>query len=100
MQRTIIYLRFVIFTLAVVLVAACSDSTQTAPTATSEMLPAEVQAEDTPAPVEVATQTPASEEESNAQVLPTPKQGLAATDPTTIDLASGKPMLVEFFAFW
>ncbi|HEY4665685.1 MAG TPA: hypothetical protein VIH26_00145 [Anaerolineales bacterium] len=25
---------------------------------------------------------------------------LAATDPATVNLASGKPTLVEFFAFW
>jgi hypothetical protein len=25
---------------------------------------------------------------------------LEATDPTTVSLASGRPMLVEFFAFW
>jgi len=25
---------------------------------------------------------------------------LEATDPATVDLASGSPLLVEFFAFW
>jgi hypothetical protein len=29
-----------------------------------------------------------------------PKEELQATDPTTVSLASGKPTLVEFFAFW
>jgi hypothetical protein len=28
------------------------------------------------------------------------KTGLVATDPGTVQLASGKPQLVEFFAFW
>jgi len=31
---------------------------------------------------------------------PTIRTELAATDPTTVNLASGKPTLVEFFAFW
>jgi hypothetical protein len=29
-----------------------------------------------------------------------PKTGLEATDPATVDLASGDIQLVEFFAFW
>jgi hypothetical protein len=29
-----------------------------------------------------------------------PRQGLAATDPSTVVLASGEPQIVEFFAFW
>jgi hypothetical protein len=36
-------------------------------------------------------------------VAPTPKPvkaELEATDPTTVQLAAGKPHLVEFFAFW
>jgi hypothetical protein len=32
--------------------------------------------------------------------LPTVKTELKASDPTTVSLASGKPQLVEFFAFW
>lgn len=31
---------------------------------------------------------------------PTPKQALEATDPTTVQLASGQVQLIEFFAFW
>lgn len=31
---------------------------------------------------------------------PTIRTELAATDPATVNLASGKPSLVEFFAFW
>ncbi len=30
----------------------------------------------------------------------TVRTALAATDPSTVNLASGKPTLVEFFAFW
>ncbi len=60
-----------------------------------------------PEPVQEATaQTPptGAPEESEAQA-PTSdpiavRQGLAATDPATVDLASGSPTFVEFFAFW
>jgi hypothetical protein len=31
---------------------------------------------------------------------PTARTGLEASDPTSVDLASGTPTLVEFFAFW
>ena len=33
-------------------------------------------------------------------LVPTPREGLEATDPSTVVLASSKPTLVEFFAFW
>ena len=29
-----------------------------------------------------------------------PREGLEATDPSTVVLASGQPQIVEFFAFW
>lgn len=31
---------------------------------------------------------------------PTARPGLEATDPETVNLTSGKPTLLEFFAFW
>jgi hypothetical protein len=31
---------------------------------------------------------------------PSPKSNLAATDPSSVELSSGSPQLVEFFAFW
>jgi hypothetical protein len=31
---------------------------------------------------------------------PTARAGLEASDPTTVNLTSGRPALVEFFAFW
>jgi len=38
---------------------------------------------------------------SPVEAAPPPlKIGLEATDPSTVVLASGKPQLVEFFAFW
>ncbi|HWQ84310.1 MAG TPA: hypothetical protein VN363_07075 [Anaerolineales bacterium] len=45
------------------------------------------------APTQVFTATPPS---SRKEV----KAGLEATDPTTVQLASGEVQLVEFFAFW
>ena len=63
--------------------------------------------------VEEPTQEPTSVRESpekptidSAQptviepLVPTPREGLEATDPSTVVLAAGKPTLVEFFAFW
>ena len=35
-----------------------------------------------------------------ADVRPTPRPELSATEPSTVNLASGKPVLLEFFAFW
>lgn len=35
-----------------------------------------------------------------AAATPTLRVGLQATDPGTVQLASGGPTLVEFFAFW
>lgn len=38
---------------------------------------------------------------SPVEVVPPPvKTALVATDPATVDLATGKPQLLEFFAFW
>ncbi|MGD8633869.1 MAG: hypothetical protein PVF85_09890 [Anaerolineales bacterium] len=76
-----------------VFVGACSSAPEAAPTPTAEPVPTQAQATQTPVP------TP-SEEEVLTDAKPTPKQGLVATDPTTVDLASGGPKLVEFFAFW
>lgn len=82
--------------------AACSPAPESAPTATPLSAPAEEQAAATqvPTPTEEAAQALEPDEEAQEAVRPTPKQGLVATDPTTVDLASGGPKLVEFFAFW
>jgi hypothetical protein len=32
--------------------------------------------------------------------IPEVKEGLVATDPKSVQLASGSPQLIEFFAFW
>jgi len=43
---------------------------------------------------------PAPPESAPTDVKPTPRPELSATEPSTVNLASGKPVLLEFFAFW
>ena len=43
---------------------------------------------------------PTQSEVVEDQVVATPKSGLESTDPSTVNLASGKIQLVEIFAFW
>ena len=38
--------------------------------------------------------------EPSQEAVPTAREGLEATDPSAVVFASGKPTLVEFFAFW
>lgn len=38
--------------------------------------------------------------EDNPPTQPAVKTGLTATDPGSVQLASGSPQLIEFFAFW
>ncbi len=47
-----------------------------------------------------AAPTPVSPESGPADVKPTPRPELIATDPSTVNLASGSPQVLEFFAFW
>jgi len=47
-----------------------------------------------------ADPTPIPPESAPADVKPTPRSELSATDPSTVTLASGGPQVVEFFAFW
>jgi hypothetical protein len=54
----------------------------------------------TPAPEVLGTLPPATEESVSPVPTPTLRSGQEATDPTTVNLASGKPALVKFFAFW
>lgn len=64
------------------------------PTKTSTVvLPAPTPTDALPSATAMATY-PATE------ALPTPRSGLEATDPATVEIASGQLQLVEFFAFW
>lgn len=90
------------------LLAACAPTvvapTAVAPTA-APALPTKSNA-----PVAAPTSAPAAVEPTvevkpteTAEAAPTPhavKAELEATDPSTVQLAAGKPQLVEFFAFW
>lgn len=94
--------------LTVTLLAACTPSAiAPPPTETiSEEAPAEVVQE---TQQEVEPTTPPAE--TLAEITPTPAaeplpmptsrgDSLVATDPKTVNLVSGGPQLVEFFAFW
>jgi len=72
-----------IFLLAALVTSACASGAS-AP-AETQVLP---QPNPQPAPVETAA------------VAPNGKGEFEATDPTTVNLALGKPQFVEFFAFW
>ncbi len=80
------------------LAAACQSAPQ--PTAA----PAQPAAEATALPVEIAAPAPSSEPVAPVEQEPAlpvaVREGLAATDPATVNLANGTPKLVEFFAFW
>ncbi|UCF62089.1 MAG: hypothetical protein JSV37_05195 [Anaerolineaceae bacterium] len=97
-------MRFVaiIFLITPILLTACKgDRTATESTPlmveepTQEPI-SQIESPEVPAPAFAAT----PETEASPDVDPTPRQGLEATDPSTVLLASGKPTLVEFFAFW
>lgn len=47
-----------------------------------------------------AGEMPEAQEAEQPPVQATPRGELEATDPNTVVLASGKPVLLEFFAFW
>ncbi|HLE50649.1 MAG TPA: hypothetical protein VI755_01210 [Anaerolineales bacterium] len=106
-------LLFIIILLGAGLLAACSQSAPNTQTdALAELSsPTQTQSGDLPtATVEgypapesqalAATYTPFPYPEPGAGDPPPVKEGLEASDPATVQLASGKPQLVEFFAFW
>jgi hypothetical protein len=89
------------------LLAACTGATQ--PVESDLFVDAPPQqeegAEGTPAgnmevPEGKAAPTSISTESATADVQPTPRPELIATDPSTVNLASGSPQVLEFFAFW
>ena len=84
--------------LAAALLAACGPAAEIpVPTATLPAPSAPAVATEPPAPIATeAPQTIATE----APVFVSRGPNLEASDPTTVNLASGTPTLVEFFAFW
>jgi hypothetical protein len=90
----------IVGTLALV-AAAC----QSAPPSVVQVdLPAQPATEAPIFPQESEAQAPTSEPIAPVEQEPAPpvevRQGLAATNPATVNLANGTPTLVEFFAFW
>jgi len=83
------------------LAAACQSAPQ--PTAQVAAL-AQSAVEATAIPIETAAPASNSEPVAPVEQEPAPpvtvREGLAATDPATVNLANGTPTLVEFFAFW
>lgn len=83
----------------VMALAACGPQTQTGSGAGDTVSPTETTgstAMRTPAGPTVSPQ-PATAAPS---VIVTPRAEMQATDPATVTLASGRPQLIEFFAFW
>jgi PBP1b-binding outer membrane lipoprotein LpoB len=76
------------------LVAGCRPQAATSTASAAPLAQVSVAPEDTPTPqAEPSLASPAA----TAKPIRTE---LEATDPTTVNLASGGPTLVEFFAFW
>ena len=95
-MRTRIAAALVMLYVLAALLSACGPAA--APT---EALPIATQpATPTPAPEVFGTLPPATEASASSAPTPTLRSGQEATDPTTVNLASGKPTLVKFFAFW
>jgi hypothetical protein len=88
---------FILFVLLLAM-GGCSPATQMAPTptesvepvqeATATIVPSETPVEEA-APAQIPTEPKAA-----------PRAGLAATDPNSVQIGSGDPLLIEFFAFW
>jgi hypothetical protein len=88
-----------ILALLTVVLTACTGGAA-APT----LLPAEPQAAVGPdlsdEPSQPAQDSVAAENPAEELVQAVPRQGLEATDPASVVLASGQPQIVEFFAYW
>ena len=83
------------------LAAACQSAPATAVQVAPPDVPATQAVEVTRqegAPAPISEQGAPVEQEPAAPVVV--RQGLAATNPTDVNLANGTPTLVEFFAFW
>jgi hypothetical protein len=86
-------LPIILLTLAVAVAGCGAPQATPAEVAAPAATPTSLSPVQTAAPVETPVETPAA-------AMPTARAGLEATDPTSVNLASGKPALVEFFAFW
>ena len=105
MRRKDNFISLGIVILTGLLLAACTGTSQQVDDAFVDA--AQQQEVDEAAPagnVEVsegeAAPTPVSPESVSVDVKTTPRPELSATDPSTVNLASGSPQVLEFFAFW
>ena len=88
-----------ILALVAIILTACSGGAAPALDRPGEaQLEAAGDAAENPAPQADSPEFAAKATESSSP--PVPRQGLEATDPATVVLASGQPQIVEFFAFW
>ena len=89
--------------LVAALVGAAACSRALAPATDAATMPAQAVTATEAAAASPAAATTASPPAESAAPTPTGvsvKQWLAATDPTTVNLAAGRPQLVKVFAFW
>jgi hypothetical protein len=95
MDKRKFWLIFWVLGAAIFALSACTTTADFAP-------PQEPSAPDAAESGPVVEEQPQEEAQPAAEEpLPrVPREGLEATDPTTVVLASGQPQLVEFFAFW
>ncbi len=96
------YSRAIPLQLTLFLLAACAGAGADAPEGVSADPPQErvAAAAPTEPPTESLLPTTPPTSIPTLEAVPTPRQDLQATDPGTVQLASGEPMLVKFFAFW
>ena len=88
-----------ILVLVAIILTACSGGAVPASDQPGEaQLEAAADAAENPAPQVDSPELAATTTESSSPSVP--RQGLEATDPATVVLASGQPQIVEFFAFW
>lgn len=99
-------MRWYVISLGLVFVlAACSSATEIPPTDTAvpQLIESDAaQLDPTMVPERSENSTTATSEAVEGDAAPPVevREELAATDPTTVNLGTGTPTLVEFFAFW
>lgn len=100
------WIRTALVALAALALIGCATDATGSPSPTAQTDPAVVALPSPVVQVTQAEETPRPTATEGAVVLPLPdptptaRTGLHATDPESVVLASGNPMLVEFFAFW
>jgi len=87
------------FRLGAVDTPALSGLVEVTATPTSEIITEPAQPTVTPESAQSITETPELAG-NEPPTQPAVKAGLTATDPGSVQLASGRPQLIEFFAFW